>query len=146
MKAIYLVALAAGTFSALQSAVNTRLAQYVGGPITSALISVIITGLALIPVALATKASFPAASSLSAVPWWAWTGGVIGALFLTTVIYSIQGLGVAGAISLVMAAQIVTSVAMDQLGVHGGTPVPLTVTRGLGCILLIAGVWLINRH
>jgi uncharacterized membrane protein YdcZ (DUF606 family) len=67
-------------------------------------------------------------------------------LLLTTIIYSIQGLGVGGAISLVMDGQVITSVVLDQLGVHGGTPIPMTIGRGLGCVLLIADVWLINRQ
>lgn len=146
MNGLYVLALSAGMFSALQSTVNTRLAQYVGGPIVSSTISVIITTVSLVLVVLVTRPALPIATTLSTTPWWAWTGGVIGAAFLTTVIYSIQGLGVASAISLVMAGQIVTSIVMDQLGVHGGTPIPITPIRGIGAVLLIAGVWLINKH
>lgn len=146
MKLVYLIALAAGTFSALQSAVNTRLSQHVGGPVMSATVSVLITTICLIITTLITRAPLPTSTALAAAPWWSWAGGIIGAAFLVTVIFAIQGLGVAGAISLVMAAQIVTSIILDQLGVHGGTPVPFTVWRGLGAVLLIAGVWLINRQ
>jgi transporter family-2 protein len=146
MNGLYVLALAAGMFSALQSTVNTRLAQYVGGPIMSSTISVIITTISLVLVVLIARTPMPVAATLSTAPWWAWTGGAIGAAFLTTVIYSIQGLGVASAISLVIAGQIVTSIVMDQLGVHGGTPIPITPIRCVGAVLLIAGVWLINKH
>lgn len=146
MKLIYLVALAAGTFTALQSALNTRLSQYVGSPIVSATISVSITTVCLIIAALILRVPLPTATTFSAAPWWSWTGGIIGAAFLVTVIYAVQGLGVAGAISVVMAAQIVTSIILDQLGIHGGTPVPFTLWRAVGAVLLIAGVWLINKQ
>lgn len=146
MKVVYLVALTAGTLSALQSAVNTRLSQFVGGPTMSATISVLITAICLIIATLITRAPLPTATTLGAAPWWTWTGGLIGAAFLVSIIYAIQGLSVAGAISLVMAAQIVTSIVLDHLGVHGGTPVPFTLWRGVGAVLMITGVWLINKQ
>jgi uncharacterized membrane protein YdcZ (DUF606 family) len=67
-RAVYLVALAAGMFSAMQSAVNTRLAQHVGGPIMSAVISVIITGIALVPVVLVARAPWASATTLCVFP------------------------------------------------------------------------------
>jgi transporter family-2 protein len=118
MKLVYLIALAAGTFSALQSAVNTRLSQHVGGPVMSATVSVLITTVCLIITTLITRAPLPTSTALAAAPWWSWAGGIIGAAFLVTVIFAI----------------------------HGGTPVPFTLWRGLGAVLLIAGVWLINRQ
>lgn len=145
MNGLYGLALVAGMFSTLQSTINTRLAQYVGGPIISSTVSVVITTICLVLVVLIARTPMPVATTLSTAPWWAWTGGIIGAAFLTMIIYSIQGLGVASAISLVMAGQIVTSIVMDHFGVHGGTPIPITAIRGVGAVLLIAGVCLINK-
>lgn len=146
MNALYLVALAAGMISSLQSTLNTRLAQSVGGPIAASLFSVILTGVCLLAIALVTSAPMVSGASLSAAPWWAWTGGLLGAAFLVSIIFAIKGLGVASAISFVIGAQIFTALLLDQFGVHGGAATPITLSRAVGAVLLVAGVWLINKQ
>ncbi|MEZ2218662.1 DMT family transporter [Rhizobium sp. RCC_161_2] len=73
------------------------------------------------------------------VPVNAWLGGVLGVVFVALNSYVIPRLGASKTSSLVVAAQMLTSVAIDSFG----KPVSsATVVTLIGAALIIIGVWL----
>ncbi|KQT45580.1 hypothetical protein ASG52_15645 [Methylobacterium sp. Leaf456] len=103
-------------------------------------------GLACMAVlAVALRDPPPAAAVLLRAPWWAWTGGVFGAIFIGLAIVLVPQLGAATFIVLVVAGQMLASVAFDHFGWLGLEQRPVDLSRLLGIALLIGGVFLIRR-
>jgi transporter family-2 protein len=79
-------------------------------------------------------------------PGWSWTGGLLGAFYVTAVVVLTPRLGVATTIALVVAGQMLASVAIDHYGLFGVPLRPVNAARGLGAALLVAGVVLLRRY
>lgn len=72
-------------------------------------------------------------------------GGLLGAFFITSVIVSVQRMSVANLLALVVAGQLITALLFDHFGILGVKQSPVTLTRALGALALIAGAYLINK-
>ena len=140
-----LVCLLAGALMPLQAGVNAQLARWVGHPVSASLVSFAVGTLALFAYALATRPGMPAPSALAAAPWWAWVGGLFGAVFVTAAAAFAPRLGAATFISITIAGQVLVSILLDHFGVVGFAARPVTAPRLLGALLLIAGVLLVRK-
>ncbi len=56
-------------------------------------------------------------------------GGVVGAIYVTTVILTVGSLGAAGVVAATIAGQLTISVVIDRLGVLGLQETPITLER-----------------
>lgn len=81
----FVLAALAGAMLPIQGAINARLGRAIGGPLWATTVSAILLGFVVGALALITTQTFPRTAMTSAAPWWAWTGGLCGALVLTTV-------------------------------------------------------------
>jgi bacterial/archaeal transporter family-2 protein len=72
-------------------------------------------------------------------PWWAWIGGALGAVFVTSSVVVPVRIGAAAFFGIVVAAQLVTSVLADQYGWLSLEQKDVTPLRALGVGLLIGG-------
>ncbi|WP_163364446.1 DMT family transporter, partial [Escherichia coli] len=79
------------------------------------------------------------------VPWWAWSGGALGALFIGLAIFLVPQLGAAPFIALLVTGQMMASLALDHYGVLGLPRHGVDLPRLLGMAFLVAGVVLIRR-
>lgn len=79
------------------------------------------------------------------MPWWAWSGGVFGALFIGLATVLVPQLGAAAFIALLVAGQMLASIAFDHFGWMGLAQRPLDGSRLIGVALLVGGVVLIRR-
>ena len=87
----------------------------------------------------------PSAGVMLRVPWWAWSGGLFGAIFIGLAIVLVPQLGAATFIALVVTGQMLASAGFDHFGLLGLERQPLDATRLLGIALLVGGVVLIRR-
>jgi bacterial/archaeal transporter family-2 protein len=76
--------------------------------------------------------------------WWAWTGGFFGAVYIAVSIFLVPRLGAAFFLALLVAGQMVASIAFDHLGLLGLSKHPIDLSRLIGAVLLVAGVVLIR--
>ncbi len=83
--------------------------------------------------------------SISAVPWYALLSGAAGLVIVGTIGYSARRLGLVTAFTIMVAAQFITGVLIDQFGLMGARFHPIDLTRSLGIFLTLSGVWLILR-
>lgn len=133
----------AGIAVAVQPSINARLAQKVGA-IESACISFAVGTLVLLVVLLASgKGSL---KGVGAAAWWEWTGGALGAFFVTMTIFVVPRVGTTAAMSAVIAAQLCTGMLLDHFGAFGLRQIPFEPRRLLACLLLLAGVALVGRR
>lgn len=128
----------------LQAGLNARLAQALGTPVWAALISFTVGTLALLPIALMLRSPARAFGDLSGLPWWAWTGGFLGALFVTITVFVAPVVGATAMIAAIIAGQLVAAMAIDQFGLAGYSANPLGWRELAGVALLIGGVAMIR--
>ena len=138
------VALAAGVALSIQTSVNARLGTVLGSPVFASLLSFVVGTAALALVSLATGAR-PRPGTLGLVPWWAWTGGLLGAWFVYAAVQVTPRIGPALFLGLVVAGQMAGAIALEHFGALGLARHPATPLRMLGAALLVAGVVLVRR-
>ena len=141
---IFLIALGAGAANPFQGATNAELNQQLRQPLWAAIV-VYASGLAgLLLAQMFVRAPFPAAQA-GQVHWWAWSGGVISLASTVIGLMLVQRLGSGLFTSLSITASLLTSVLLDQFGLVGLRQHSASPARVAGCMLLIAGVWLVAR-
>lgn len=139
------MALIAGAFLPVQTAVNNKMAMTVGSPILAALVSFVVGTFGLLIYALATGESVTSVVSAKNAPAIAWIGGLLGAFFVTATVILLPRLGVALTISLIIAGQMAAAVAIDHYGLLGVPIKEVSLARLLGVLLVTAGVILIRK-
>lgn len=147
MNYIYiLLAFLTGIAISVQAGVNANLRQSLANPVMAAAISFGTGFISLLIMLLASGASIPTMEAVKQVNWWKWTGGLIGAIYVTTVIVSVPKIGTASLVSLSVAGQLLAAVVLDHYGLLGFALHPTNGWRLLGLALIVAGVLLVVRN
>jgi transporter family-2 protein len=76
------------------------------------------------------------------VPWYALFAGVFGLVVIGAVSYMIPRIGVAAAITTIVAGQLLVATALDHFGLLGAAVRSFDATRLLGMAVVLAGVWI----
>ncbi len=140
-----LLALGAGCVMAVQPVVNARLAERCSHPLQASIISFATGLLALVVFGVILRVGLPAPDRLSGVPYWAWSGGVLGTYMVTVSLLVAPRLGATRWIALVLAGQIILSLLLDQFGL-GYSQHPITTLRLVGVACVAVGVYLVMTH
>ena len=138
-------AILVGLLLPTQAGVNSQLRTDLGHPVLAALASFVVGCVALVLLAVALRVPLPAGAVLSRAPWWHWTGGVLGALFVAATVVLAPRLGAAALTAALVAGQMLSSIVLDHFGWIGYPVQPVTVARVAGVVLVVAGVLLIQR-
>jgi bacterial/archaeal transporter family-2 protein len=142
---VYLViAVAAGALIPVQVGVNAELARWVNDPLRAAFVSFLVGTIALLVLAIFVRKPLPSLARLGDVPWWVWTGGLIGAFYVAGSIILGPKLGAATFIAAIVAGQAIGSVVIDQYGWVGFKEHAISPGRALGMVLVVAGVALVR--
>jgi len=88
----------------------------------------------------------PTAANLSAMPWWAVLGGLVGAVQVFAGLTLVSRVGAGPFVGLTVTAALITSILVDHFGWFRMDPHPVNVWRILGGVLLIGGVSLISKY
>ena len=134
----------AGGMVAMQAPTNAILAKAGGSPILAALISFTVGTIALLLVWLATP-NRPGSAAFGGLPWYAWIGGLYGAMFVAVAAYAAPKIGIASLITIGIAGQIAVALLLDHFGAFGLPRDPISLGRVAGAALVIAGVVLVRR-
>ena len=136
------VASVGGISSAVQSAANAELGERVGSASFGAVASTL-TGSALIVVGLAAMPSMRRglrALPHAKLPWWAYLGGICGALFVTVATYVVPVVGVAAFTIAQVTGGSFGGLAIDRAGLAPAGRLPLTGPRVGGALLGVCAV------
>ena len=140
------LAVTMGCFLAVQPAVNGRLRLRAGHAVHAALISTTISTLSLLFYSfVVVRKPWPPSGQLTSAPWWVWTGGLMGAVYVATSLVLLARLGGAVFIASIVVGQMLATLVMDHFGLLGLTRHEVNPLRVLGAIFLVAGVVLIRR-
>ncbi|HYF22344.1 MAG TPA: DMT family transporter [Caulobacteraceae bacterium] len=139
-----LVVLISGTLVALQAPTNAVVARAVNSPVNAALVSFAVGTAALLVAAFVLRVR-PDLAAVKGLPWWAWLGGLYGAVFVAAAAFATPRIGVAATLTLLVAGQLVMAAALDHFGALGVPRQEITPLRLLGLALVAGGVLLVRR-
>ena len=128
-----IVGVAAGMFSATQTAINGHLGQVVGSPLTASMVSFLV-GLAALVVlcAVLRVKQGPPTLGQGRFPWWTWTGGLLGAVYVLANIYLSGILGTGMTVIILLVGATAGGAVIDHFGL-------LTVRKVVGILGMLAG-------
>jgi transporter family-2 protein len=134
----------AGAMVAVQAPTNAILAKAGGSPVLAALISFAVGTAALFAIWLGSG-NRPGTAPFAGLPWYAWIGGLYGAVFVGVAAYAVPKIGVASLITIGIAGQIAMALLLDHVGALGLSREPINFGRVSGALLVIAGVVLVRK-
>ncbi len=135
----------AGGLIALQAPINSHLGKSIGS-LPAASVSFTIGTIALVAITLVAGGGFGDLGEARHLSWYYLTGGVLGAIYVTTALISVRTLGAGGVTAATIAGQLTLSVVIDRIGVLGLEEQALTPQRIVGVAFLVAGTFLIVRY
>ncbi len=147
MNPIYFVlSLLSGAILPLQAALNAGLAARTTGPLFSTAVN-FTTGLIVLVIALVVmRVPLPAVGVSLGVPWYYWTGGLLGMFFVISTMIAAPKLGAAFLIALVICGQISASLIFDHYGWLGYQVREINPGRLTGAGFLLIGVFLVYKY
>ena len=146
MKWIYILfGLVAGMTMPVQAGVNLRLRQALADPVFAAFVSFAVGAMVLAVYAFGFR-PLPTSGMVASAPWWAWTGGSIGAFFVFAIIVLAGQLGATASMAWLLAGQFLAALVLDHFGLIGYEVHQMSWPRLGGVVLLLAGAMLVNKY
>ncbi|MBC1458837.1 DMT family transporter [Listeria newyorkensis] len=145
MIAFMCMGLVAGMMSPIQTSINSRLRIAVDSPIIASMISFLVgmTLLLLISLIVERRLTFQL-RGVGRIPWWIFTGGALGVIFVTSNILLLPLLGSALTVVLALCGQMIIALTIDHFGWFGIIRHPINRYRVLGVLSMVGGVLLIQ--
>ena len=84
-------------------------------------------------------------SAWKTAPWYLLCGGALGVMIVGGYAFVIPRIGLAPAITIAVASQLIFSALLSHYGILGAIQQPLTLSRIAGVLVLLVGTWLIVR-
>lgn len=142
---LMLLALVVGCLLPIQASINAKLGAFLKAPLMAALVNFMVGGFILLSVLLLSKTPNNLVLAIKNAPAHAWIGGVLGSIYVTSIIFLIPRLGAALSFGLIVAGQLVFSLLLDHFGLFGVPVHPVNWGRILGVLLIFAGIFFIQK-
>jgi transporter family-2 protein len=142
---LYPIILAAGALQAWGPPMNNALRGALENPWLASLVSFLPIIALLGCLLLCLPSPLPSAQGLTAMPWWAPLGGVIGAFAVVAGLLFVGTVGAGAFAGLTITANILMSLAIDKFGMFGLPVHELSLGRIAGAALMVAGIALISK-
>ncbi len=135
----------AGVLQAAGAVMNAQLRNYLINSWLASFVSFVLIAFFFASMFAILPRPLPTIQSVGAMPWWAPLGGLAGAVAVFAGLILIDKLGAGTVNGLIIAANIVASIAIDHFGLLN-TPVhTATVWRLVGGALMVGGIALVSR-
>jgi len=139
---IVLIGLLSGVAVGLQSPLASMITQRLGMLESIFIIHLGGTLLILIPLVILRGGNL---GNWRSLPWYALAAGSMGLIVVGGVSFMIPRVGVATAITLIIAGQLVISSVLDHYGLLGVHIRPMDIQRVFGLLIVFLGAWLTVR-
>jgi bacterial/archaeal transporter family-2 protein len=145
-KSVAVVATAiVGGLIALQAPINAVLGSRIGS-LQAGFVSFAIGTMALCVIAAFARGGLGQIGEVRGISWYYLTGGLLGAVYVTTVLITVKELGAGPVVAATVAGQLTIGMVVDQFGWLGVDKEPITVEKIVGVLLLCLGVFLLVRE
>jgi bacterial/archaeal transporter family-2 protein len=139
------VAAVVGGVVVTQGPLNSQLGRTVGG-LQASVIALGVSFLAILTLATVTG-GIGGVRNIGDAPWHvAIGGGLAGALYVGSIVWTVRALGAGGLTAVTIAGQLGVAVVIDHYGWLGVERSPVTVAKVAGIALLALGTWLVIRE
>lgn len=136
--------LAAGVIP-IQAIVNGRLGQEIRNPLLAALISFTGGTIVLAALLVISPRGFPTIPSAARLPWYLFTGGLLGSVFVTVVLILVPKIGTANVLAAAIVGQLLMALLLDHFALLGVPQNSVSIVKFAGVGLLVTGMLLIQR-
>ncbi len=135
----FLIIIVAAFFVALQTPVNSELARVIGSNTWATIISFVVGLVVLLIYALVTQQPL-SVKKLSTVPPFLFIGGLLGAIFVLTIVILFPKVGAMNVVILVLIGQTICSLFIDQYGWFNAPISPINLQKIAALILMLVAV------
>ena len=143
---IYIVlAFITGALIPIQASTNTTFSKSIGSPLITGLMVFIIGLVGMVIFVLLLRTPFPERQQLVSAPLFSYFGGVVVAIYVVMITILVPRIGVGTSIGLIVTGQIICAVVIDHFGFFGVDVRSISITRTIGVLLMIAGVYLVMK-
>lgn len=139
------IVLLAGAVLPLQAGVNAQLARNSGHALWASGASFLLGSLVLIALYIGLRHPWPGIAQLKEAPVWAWSGGLMGAFFVSAMVIFAPKLGATTFMALVITGQMTAALVIDHYGMVGFNSHQISLGRLAGVLLIAAGVVLVRK-
>ena len=139
------LALVVGCLLPMQASINAKWGTFLRAPVMAALFNFIVGFFILLIVIIGTRTPNNIMLAIKEAPAYAWIGGLMGAIYVTSIIFLVPRLGAALSFGLIIAGQMIFSLALDHFGLFGVPVQPVNWARIAGVLLIFAGIMLIQK-
>ncbi|PWU04604.1 MAG: EamA-like transporter family protein [Bacteroidetes bacterium] len=143
---LMLMTIVTGSILPIQAGINSKLSKVAGGPVIAAFISFFTGTVILILYIILTRKHNFQWTGIKAAPIWFFTGGLIGAFYVSAITWVVPSLGAALTFALVITGQLIAAMIIDHYGWLGMAVKEISAGRIIGALLLVAGVILIRKY
>ena len=140
----YILSILAGIAVAFQTGVNSQLRTDTNNPVLTALISFGVGTVALLFLYFMFFQQSTIFVSGQPSQWWAFSGGILGVLYVTAVVIAAPKIGAANALAFIVAGQFGAAIIIDHFGWMHLPVKPISLYRLIGIAFLLVGVYLIQ--
>ena len=142
---LILVAIGGGSLVVIQTSINARMRLQADSPWQAALVSTTVSTVFLFTVsAVITRHPYPPVGKIHGTPWWIWTGGLLGAIYVALTLVLVKKLGSGVLFSAVVLGQMVAALLIDQFGLIGRAKHEISAPRVFGVVMIVSGVALVR--
>jgi transporter family-2 protein len=128
----------------LQAAINGKLGEILKQPFLAAFVSFVGGTIFLAVIVLVTSRGVPTWPAGAGIPWYLFTGGLLGAVFVTMTLVLVPKIGTANVLAAAIVGQLILGVLIDHFGWLHVDPRPINLPRIIGCVVLLVGILLIQ--
>lgn len=139
------LALITGALIPIQAATNAQFSKSIGNPIITGLMVFTVGLIGMILFVLVSRTAFPMRQQLASAPVSGYLGGIIVATYVVMITVLVPRIGVGAAIGLIVTGQIICAVTIDHFGLFNVAVRSISLTRVLGMLLMIAGIYLVMK-
>jgi bacterial/archaeal transporter family-2 protein len=136
------VAAVVGGLVAMQAPLNSQLGRTVGG-LQASVVALAVSFVALLALAAVTDGLGGIRRIGDAPLYVAIGGGLAGALYVGSIVFTVRALGATGLTAVTIAGQLALAMVIDHFGWLGVERSPITAAKLAGIALLALGTWLV---
>jgi bacterial/archaeal transporter family-2 protein len=136
------VAAVVGGLVATQAPLNSQLGRTVGG-LQASVVALAVSFVALLALAVVTDGLGGIRRIGDAPLYVAIGGGLAGALYVGSIVFTVRALGATGLTAVTIAGQLALAMIIDHFGWLGVERSPITAVKIAGVALLALGTWLV---
>ncbi|MGP7819650.1 DMT family transporter [Niallia sp. 01092] len=142
---LFVFALFAGMALPVQTAINAELRTTIQSPYLAAMISFLVGATVLCGVTLAVEHTIIPNKVVFTKPWWIWSGGALGILFVLANVILMPKIGSALTVGLTLAGQLIMAIIIDHFGWFHLPVHEINIPRIIGVLLILGGIFLVQR-